>query len=253
MLLLVLYYWLWVLFAIILTIGVYRLTSKIAEAPLLDLVLSLMTWIPWVVALATAGWNGFFACVIGQFLALQSFAIIHGAVRPKPKGSIRRTLDRFVGPLRNHLGLWLTIPALPMFLAIRICEIVFYPALIVTLGFPKYRQADWVNVSRQKFSGLVGHDLVWCLYCDWMTGVYSLGGEMLRNVESFWCPIRFYPGKKCENCRAIFPDLDQWVPADGTMKDVENALDAHYSPKKGTSRAWWGHSERVSDQQKDKD
>ena len=42
-----------------------------------------------------------------------------------------------------------------------------------------------------KVEGLVGHDRIWCLYCDWMTGVWSLGTEMLRNVESFWCPLRF--------------------------------------------------------------
>lgn len=247
MILLILYYWLWVLLAIVATIGAYRLTTKVAEAPLLDVALSAMTWIPWVVALATAGWMGLLACVIGQFLALQSFVLVHEAVAPRPCGSIRRTLDRFVGPVRNHLGLWLTIPALPIFLAIRVGELVFYPGLVLTLRFPKYRQAEWVNVSRQKFSGLVGHDLVWCLYCDWMTGVYSLGAEMLRSVESFWCPIRFYPGKKCENCRATFPDLDKWVAPDGTMKDVEKALEAHYSPEEGTSRAWWGHPERGGD------
>lgn len=222
----------------------WRRMPSVAEAPLLDVTVSLLTWVPWVAAAVYAGWGGVLGCVLGQFLALQTFVVIHGATRPRPPGSIRRTLDKFVGPARNHLGLWLTIPALPMFLMIRAAEIVVYPGLIATLGFPRIKDSEWVNVSRQKFSGLIGHDLVWCLYCDWMTGVYSLGAEMLRNVESFWCPIRFYPDKKCENCRLDFPDLEKWVPADKTMKEVEEALEAHYSSDPAVPRSWWGSKER---------
>ena len=91
--------------------------------------------------------------------------------------------------------------------------------------------------------GLVGHDLIWCLYCDWMTGVYSLGAEMLRNVESFWCPIRFYDGKKCENCRTDFPDIDGgWTDAHGTMADVEKGMQAMHG---GGNHAWFGHPSRT--------
>jgi len=237
-------YWAWVVLCIAGTLVLWRVTRKVAEAPLLDIVLSLMSWIPWVVAWNSGGWWGFAGCLAGQFLALQTFVIVHGNAHPRPKGSIRRTLDRLVGPVRNHLGLWITIPALPVFVSLRFAEIFVYPLLVWTLGFPKYRQSEWVNVSRQKFEGLIGHDLVWCLYCDWMTGVYSLGAEMLRSVESFWCPIRFYPGKKCENCKLDFPDLDKWVPADGTMKDVEKALEKHYPEGEGEPRSWWGHPER---------
>ena len=92
---------------------------------------------------------------------------------------------------------------------------------------------------------LVGHDLIWCLYCDWMTGVYSLGAEMLRNVESFWCPIRFYDGKKCENCRIDFPDVDGgWVAADGTMADVTRVMDEQYP--EGAVNRWFGHPARLT-------
>jgi hypothetical protein len=99
-------------------------------------------------------------------------------------------------------------------------------------------------VSRQKFGGLVGHDLIWCLYCDWMTGVYSLGAEMLRNVESFWCPIRFYDGKKCENCKVDFPDLDGgWVRADGSMSEVAGVLEEKYGSGR---REWFGHPARTT-------
>jgi hypothetical protein len=77
-----------------------------------------------------------------------------------------------------------------------------------------------------------------------MTGVYSLGGEMLRNVESFWCPIRFYDGKKCENCRTDFPDIDNgWVRADGNMNDVEQVMREKYT---NPPRAWFGHPVRLT-------
>jgi hypothetical protein len=73
-----------------------------------------------------------------------------------------------------------------------------------------------------------------------MTGIYSLGGEMLRNVESFWCPIRYYDGKKCENCAREFPDIDAgWVPAGGTMAQVSDTLVAMYD--NDADRAWFGH------------
>ena len=100
------------------------------------------------------------------------------------------------------------------------------------------------TTSRESFDGLVGHDLIWCLYCDWMTGVYSLGAEMLRNVESFWCPIRFYEGKKCENCNVDFPDINGgWVKADGNMQDVENVMEEKYG---SGERAWFGHPVRLT-------
>ena len=119
-----------------------------------------------------------------------------------------------------------------------------HPMLVALLGFPRYRSGDWIIVSRQKFEGLVGHDLVWCLYCEWMTGVYCLGAEMLRNVESFWCPIRFYDGKTCENCRLDFPDLDGgWVPAEGTMADVADTLQTKYGDGR---REWYGHPARLT-------
>jgi hypothetical protein len=115
---------------------------------------------------------------------------------------------------------------------------LLYPLLSRLVGFPKYNVSDWVNVSRQKFSGLVGHDLIWCLYCDWMTGVWSLGTEMLRNVESFWCPIRFYSEKKCEHCAIDFPDVaDGWIAADGNIEQAAALVTSVYS---GEDRSWFG-------------
>jgi len=218
--------------------------EAVAEAPLLDVVVSALTWLPWVAAGWLAGWKGVAGCFLGQFLALQAFCILHERMRKRSGRVLCGEINRLVGPASNHFGLWATVPALPAFIMIRVAELVFYPMLVWTLRFPRYRQADWVNVSRQKFEGLIGHDLVWCLYCDWMTGVYSLGGEMLRNVESFWCPIRFYSNKKCENCRTHFPDVDEWVPPEGNIQDARAKWREKYRNRKGAPRSWFGHPER---------
>jgi hypothetical protein len=153
-------------------------------------------------------------------------------------------INRSVGRWRNHAALWVTAVSVPVFWQVRLAEVLLYPLLVWLLGFPRYRQAEWVNVSRQKFKGLVGHDLIWCLYCDWMTGVYSLGAEMLRNVESFWCPIRFASGKKCDHCKLDFPDVaGGWVPPEGTMADVERVLKEKYASGR---REWFGHPARLT-------
>jgi hypothetical protein len=126
----------------------------------------------------------------------------------------------------------------PLFALVRLAEVFIYPPLHWLVGLPDYNSGEWVNVSRQKFCGLVGHDLIWCLYCDWMTGIWSLGTEMLRNVESFWCPIRFYSDKKCANCAIDFPDVaDGWVPADGTMAQVADTIDRMHG---NGDHSWFG-------------
>jgi len=146
-----------------------------------------------------------------------------------------------------------TALAVPVFIILRVAELCVYPILTPLVGLPRYRHGDWVNVSRQKFNGLVGHDLIWCLYCDWMTGVYSLGAEMLRNVESFWCPIRFASGKKCDNCKLDFPDIyGGWVPLEGTMGDVVATLEKMYGPQataglpRDQRHPWFGHPMRTT-------
>ncbi len=217
------------------------------RAPLLDVWVASLTWLPWLIAGLIGGWIAFLGALIGQFIALGLWCIGHElAHREAARGPrIVKFINRTVGRWRNHLALWLTLIGLPGFWFIRVLQIIAYWPLVALLDFPSYRQSDWINVSRQKFQGLVGHDLVWCLYCDWMTGVYSLGGEMLRNVESFWCPIRFYSGKKCENCRIDFPDIDHgWVPADGTMLEVDALLNEKYAGP--GPRAWFGHPVRLT-------
>ncbi len=223
-----------------------RMAHHLTRAYWLDLLVATFTWLPWVIGAACAGWKGFVGALLGQFAALFLWVWIHETIyRKDAKGPrIVKVLNRTVGRWRNHAALWVTMIALPGFWFIRLLEILIYPALVWLLDFPKYRQGDWVNVSRHKFSGLIGHDLIWCLYCDWMTGVYALGAEMLRNVESFWCPIRFYDGKKCENCRTDFPDIDNgWVAPTGTMADVAQTLEAQYGQGE---RSWFGHPARLT-------
>jgi hypothetical protein len=196
--------------------------------------------------LEVAGWLGLLASMLAQAVVLSLWVIVHEAWHPRARKGPRivKVLNRVVGRGPNHLALWVSLLALPVFWLLRFTQILVYPLLRWLLGFPRYRHGEWVNVSRHKFEGLVGHDLIWCLYCDWMTGIYSLGGEMLRNVESFWCPIRFYDGKKCENCRVDFPDIDGgWVPSDGNMSNVAAVLNDKYASGR---REWYGHPARLT-------
>ena len=206
-----------------------RLTAYFSQAPGLDLVLMGLILVPWAAGWWVAGWPGVASTVIGQIWASQFWVLWHGWVwrSRRPEVGINGYLSQRYGWWRNHLALWITATVLPMFFLLRAAQVVIYPFLTWLLGFKPYRHSEWINLSRHKFDGLVGHDLLWCLYCDWMTGVYSLGAEMLRNVESFWCPIRFYNDKKCENCSLDFPDINRaWVAADGTLSEVVNTLES---------------------------
>lgn len=226
------------------TAGKHILTA-LGKAPGLDVLLSVMIWLPWVVCRVTLGWQGVLGAIAGQIVAMQIWVVVHERIHAQAtqEPRINGYLNQRFGWWRNHLALWVTSIVLPVFFLIRAAQIFVYPALTLLLGFRRYNHSEWINVSRQKFEGLVGTDLIWCLYCDWMTGVYSLGAEMLRNVESFWCPIRFYYGKKCDNCAIDFPDINGgWVDTQGTMTDVVETLKAQM-PTKG-AWSWFGDRDR---------
>jgi len=222
-----------------------KFNDWLLKAPGIDLALAVAIWIPWIIGFIILGWKGLGAVVPGQILALHVWIFFHEFFYRKTIGEHRIVsyLNKRFGWWKNHLALWVTTIVLPVFFLIRIAQIIIYPLLVWLLGFRTYRHSEWINVSRQKFSGLVGHDLIWCLYCDWMTGVFSLGAEMLRNVESFWCPIRFYHDKKCANCQIDFPDLSNgWVENDGTMEDVVETLDKHMP--EGKPWSWFGDPDK---------
>ena len=195
-----------------------RLSDACCRAPLLDVIVFYFTFLPLIVGPLIAGWPGLLSAVLAQLATLLTWQTIHEALhREAMKGPrILRSSTRSSGLFA--ISRPSTLPVLP------------YPSFGFSHGRidtvstsrqtgppPRLQCSDWISVSRQKFSGLVGHDLIWCLYCDWMTGVWSLGTEMLRNVESLWCPIRFACDKKCANCAIDFPDVNNgWVHASGT-------------------------------------
>lgn len=212
----------------------------------LDLMITYFTVLPMIVGLVVLGWLGLLAGLVGQVAGLLVWCWLHELTHPQARKGPRivKVLNRSVGRFNNHLALWITAIVVPVFWLVRVAQWVVYPPLTWTVRLPAYKSSEWVNVSRHKFEGLVGHDLIWCLYCDWMTGIWSLGTEMLRNVESFWCPIRFYDGKKCENCTLDFPDIDHgWIPADGNMEQVANLLQDKHA--RG-DHSWFGHPSRVT-------
>ncbi len=222
------------------------LSAALCRAPGLDLVITYFTIAPLIVGPVLFGWLGLAGAVAGQVAGVLLWGWLHelahlDAVRG-PR--IVTTMNRIVGRWRNHAAVWLTAIVTPLFWLVRVAQITIYPLITALIGLPPYKQGEWVNVSRQKFANLVGHDRAWCLYCDWMTGVWSLGSEMLRNVESFWCPIKFASGKKCDNCKLDFPDVaTEWVPAGGTMAQVTSLLESKYA---GGERGWFGHPARLT-------
>lgn len=233
------------------------LCAWLAHAPGLDLWIFYFTVAPMVAGVIVGqrvlgswwGWSaGFGVAVVAMVLTVMIWTPLHEFANPKARKQPRlvHQINYSVGRWRNHSAVWWTALAVPLFALVRIAEWIVYPPLTWLVRLPKYKSSEWINVSRHKFDGLVGHDLIWCLYCDWMTGVWSLGTEMLRNVESFWCPIRFDSSKKCANCTVDFPDLDNgWAPSDGTIEDVRAAHAKHY-PGPDNTNPWFGHPVRLT-------
>jgi hypothetical protein len=239
------------------------LAEAMSRAPLLDLLVAWFTVMPGIAGFFIGAhfggdgswWNsllhaliGTLAAIVGQIVAMQTWVFLHELANPAARKGPRilKVLNAKVGRFRNHGAVWWTALAVPIFSLTRLAEIAMWPMLVLLVKFPRYKQGEWINVSRHKFSGLVGHDLIWCLYCDWMTGVWSLGTEMLRNVESFWCPIRFSSTAKCENCKIDFPDIDGgWTHASGTIADAAAVVDRQYPAPNGDN-SWFGHPARLT-------
>jgi hypothetical protein len=220
----------------------FGITPSIAKAPALDFFISLFTWIPWVAGFLLAGWCGVFSGIAAQIVFLHIFCLVHRALRGKKGRTLTDAQGEILGPLRNQLCLLVQTPAVLVFVQVRLAEILLYPPIAWLGKLPTYRHSEWVNLSRHKYDGLIGYDLLWCWYCDWMTGVWALGSEMLRNIESFWCPIQFLDPAKNRNASIDFPDVRTWAPPDGSMEDAVRAFEAHYDGRRKNS--WWGHTDR---------
>ncbi|MEI6280044.1 MAG: hypothetical protein WCQ16_11790 [Verrucomicrobiae bacterium] len=230
--------------AAVLTRLVFAVTENIARAPWLDFFVSLFTWVPWAAGGCLGGWVGVGAAIAAQIVLLHVFCLVHRAMRGKKGRTLTDAQSKILGPVRNQICLLLQTPAVLVFAQVRLAEILLYPVVARLGKLPTYKPAEWVNLSRHKYDGLIGYDLLWCWYCDWMTGVWALGSEMLRNIESFWCPIRFRSDTKNKNIAVDFPDVAQWVPADATMEDAVRAFEARYDGVRPNS--WWGHPDRCA-------
>jgi hypothetical protein len=234
--------------AAIFTRVAYAVTDKIAVAPTLDFFISLFTWMPWAAGGIWRGWIGVAAAVVAQVLFLHAFCLVHRALRGKKGRTLTDAQGRILGPVRNQLCLLVQTPAIVAFVGIRATELFLYPAIAALGRLPTYKQSEWVNLSRHKYDGLIGYDLLWCWYCDWMTGLWCLGSEMLRNIESFWCPIQFLSPEKNANAAIDFPDIKKWAPPNGTMEDAVRLIEKHYDGQSPNS--WWGHADRMKRQEK---
>jgi hypothetical protein len=226
----------------VLTRVAYAISERITKAPILDLFVSVFTWVPWVVGYLLGGWIGVLAGVVAQLVFLHAFCLVHRALRGKTGRTLTDAQGRVLGPVRNQLCLLVQTPAILVFVQVRIAEIFLYPPIAWLGKLPTYKHSEWVNLSRHKYDGLIGYDLLWCWYCDWMTGLWALGSEMLRNIESFWCPIQFLDPAKNKNAAIDFPDIAEWAAPNGSMEDAVKAFEAHYDGKRKNS--WWGHPDR---------
>ncbi|MES2919948.1 MAG: hypothetical protein V4819_00260 [Verrucomicrobiota bacterium] len=220
----------------------FAISEKITRAPLLDIFISLFTWMPWAAGAWLDGWLGVVAALVAQFVGIHVFCLTDRIIRGKKGRTLTDAQNKLLGPVRNQLALFATVPAVLVFVGARLTEIFLYPVVARLAKMPQYRQGEWVNLSRHKYDGLIGYDLLWCWYCDWMTGLWALGSEMLRNIESFWCPIRFRDDAKNNNAIIDFPDVAEWAKADGTMEDAVKAFEEHYDGQRENS--WWGHPDR---------
>jgi len=228
--------------AAIFTRVAFAITQGISRAPYLDFFVSLFTWMPWVAGAVLDGWLGLAAAVVAQLLFLHAFCLVHRLLKGKKGRTLTDAQGKVLGPVRNQLALLVQTPAIPVFVMVRFAELVLYPVIAVIGRLPTYRQAEWVNLTRHNYTGLAGYDLLWCWYCDWMTGLWALGTEMLRNIESFWCPIQFGSSEKNRNVALDFPDVKLWAPSNGSAEEAADLIEKYYTGRKKLS--WWGHPDR---------
>jgi hypothetical protein len=103
------------------------------QAPILDLIVSLILWIPWLIGGLIAEWLGILAALVAQFTVMQIWCLIHELAHRQQfdRGSrIYSFMNQRFGWWRNNLALWATALAVPVFFTIRFAEVFVYPILI---------------------------------------------------------------------------------------------------------------------------
>ncbi len=220
----------WFAFLTVALFTVGRKMEFLARPPAVDFIVIGYTAGPWIAGgFAGAGihqyWlgalGGLTAVTFAQMIALELFDFIHcriAARRGIQSLRINHTIERRFGKFKNRFCLWLTVPSIPLFLYNRFGFLGFF-IFEKMLGFSHFKTSDYITVSRQKIQNLVGADLVWCLYCDWMTGGWTLTSEILNEVESFWCPLQFDDRTKCEKCANYF-STGHWTPPQTTAAEI---------------------------------
>lgn len=134
------------------------LLDACCRAPLLDGIVCYFTILPLVVGPLVSGWAGLVSGAFAQLATLLIWQSIHEAVhRDATKGPrIIKVVNKKFGAVRNLTAIYITGFAIPIFWLIRMAQLILYPPIVRLVNFPAYNARDWISVSRQKFSGLVG-------------------------------------------------------------------------------------------------
>ncbi|MEZ6162888.1 MAG: hypothetical protein R3B67_00430 [Phycisphaerales bacterium] len=99
-----------------------RVMGWFTRAPGLDLLVTWFTVAPWLVGAIVFGWAGLLGGIAGRVVGLVAWCWGHElAHRDAVKGPrIVTVLNRLVGRPRNHVALWVTSLAVPVFWVVRI-------------------------------------------------------------------------------------------------------------------------------------
>ena len=104
----------------------FAISEKITRAPLLDLFISLFTWMPWAAGAWLGGWRGVVAALVAQFFAIHAFCLTDRILRGKKGRTLTDAQNKLLGPVRNQLALFATTPAVLLFVIARLTEIFVY-------------------------------------------------------------------------------------------------------------------------------
>ncbi len=99
-----------------------RVADWLSNAPGVDAVVALFTWVPWLVGGLVWGWIGVAGALLGQVVALYGWMLLHELVyRRMTRGArLVKVHHKLVGPWRNQLALGLTVVGVPVLWAVRL-------------------------------------------------------------------------------------------------------------------------------------